>query len=435
MKAIGLSLSMAVSAALLSACSSIGNSNNQTMLAPSDYTLEKVVFFSRHGIRAPLIGYGSALAEATPQTWPTWTTEGGHLTPKGVQLEGIFAEYLGHWLDVAGLIKQGECRPEAVLVYTNSLPRTIATGEQFAQKAFADCGIDVRHLEAVGKMDNTFNPIVRSTVDAAFEEQLRRSIDESLGAEGFAGLNRRLANSYAALEKVLNYQNSIACKEKNSCQIAAIENTLSFEQGKEPKTTGALRNGTGAADSFVLQYYEGFPLEQVAWGKIDNEEAWKSITAIKDLYNDVLFGSPLMAKEAATPLLSFIQNAFSDEGYAHPLIEQARQAKVVMLVGHDSNVGSLLPLLKTKPYHLPNQYEHTPSGGKIAFQQWRDPQGKQWIKIEYFYQSTEQLRQAQALSDSNPPQRVTLEIANCPVNTQGFCALEDFKQAMRKALQ
>lgn len=424
---------MAISAALLSACSSV--SINQTTLAPSDYELEKVVFFSRHGIRAPLIGYGSALAEATPQTWPTWTTEGGHLTPKGAQLEALFGTYLGQWLDAAGLIKQGQCPTEEVLVYTNSLPRTIATGEQFAKQAFAGCEVKVHHLEAVGKMDNTFNPIVRSKVDAEFEAKLRRSIDESLGEGGFAGLNERLANAYADLEKVLDYSNSVACKEKKSCQIAALDNTLSFEQGKEPKTTGALRNGTGAADSFVLQYYEGFPVEQVAWGKIADEKAWQSITKIKDLYNDVLFGSPVMAKEAATPLLLFIQNSFKDEGYQHPLIEQARKAKVVMLVGHDSNVGSLLPLLKTKAYHLPKQYEHTPTGGKIAFQQWRDKQGKQWIKIEYLYQSTEQLRQAEALSAKNPPQRVTLEIADCPINAQGFCALSDFEQAVKKALQ
>jgi len=37
-------------------------------LAPEGYTLEKVTILSRHGIRAPLVGYGSA-----PSGGDTWT--------------------------------------------------------------------------------------------------------------------------------------------------------------------------------------------------------------------------------------------------------------------------------------------------------------------------------------------------------------------------
>lgn len=417
------------------ACASLSASATAPQQTGADYQLEKVVFFSRHGIRAPLIGYGSALAEATPQTWPTWTTEGGHLTKKGEQLEALFANYLGDWLRSTGLITTENCQPDSILVYTNSLQRTIATGQEFAKNAFPNCGTEARHLEELGKMDNTFNPIIRSEVTPEFEKQLRHSIQEVLGENGFENLNKRLSENYAELEKILDYSNSVACKEKNNCAFNALENTLTFEKGKEPKTTGALRNGTGAADSFVLQYYEGFPENEVAWGKINNEEIWKKVTAIKDLYNDVLFGSPIMAKEAATPLLLFIQNSFNDEGYQHSLIESARKAKAVLLVGHDSNVGSLLPLLKTKPYHLPKQYEHTPSGGKIAFQKWKDKEGKYWAKIEYIYQSTEQLRQAEKLDLNHPPQRVILELTDCPINENGFCPFEQFEEAVKSALK
>ncbi|MDO4435705.1 MAG: bifunctional glucose-1-phosphatase/inositol phosphatase [Cardiobacteriaceae bacterium] len=430
MKKIKLLIALTLASATTQATES-----SEQAFAPKDYHLEKVVMFSRHGIRAPLVGYGSALAEATPQTWPTWQTEGGHLTPKGTQLEALFAVYLGEWLEATGLIKKDQCQTDQFLIYTNSLPRTIATGQAFADKAFPDCGLKVRHQEEVGKMDDTFNPIVRREVTPEFEQQLRQSIDESLGGKGFAGLNERLADNYAELEKVLDYGQSVACQEKKSCDFRLLENTLSFEQGKEPKTTGALRNGTGAGDNFILQYYEGFPENEVAWGKITSEDSWKKITAIKDLYNDVLFGSPLMAKEAATPLLLFIQNAFHDAGYQHDLIVPARQAKVVLLVGHDSNVGSLLPLLKVKPYQLPKQYEHTPSGGKLVFQKWRDGQGKAWAKVEYVYQSTEQLRIAEALDLKNPPQKVVLELSDCPINEQGFCPFEQFEQAMKKALE
>lgn len=415
------------------ACASIAPTSAMNT-APEGYTLEKVVLFSRHGIRAPLIGYGSALAEATPHAWPEWQTEGGHLTPKGAELEKIFAAYFDQWFDAHGLIAAKDCPADKILIYTNSMPRTIESGTAFAEGAFAGCDVKVHHLEDIGKMDNTFNPIVRSPVDDAFIAKAQQSIDAMIGDGGFEALNARLADSYTALENVLDYPQSLACKEKKTCELDDIANSLVFEQGKEPKTAGALRNGTGAGDSFILQYYEGFPDNDIAWGKIADADAWKKIIHIKDTYNDVLFGSPVIAKEAATPLLTFIQNAFADHGYDHPLVQPARNAKAVLLVGHDSNVGSLLPLLKTAPYTLPGQYEKTPISGKIAFEQWRDKDGKPLMKIEYFYQTGEQLRNATALDANNPPQRVTLHIGGCPTDANGYCALEDFEKAVSAAL-
>lgn len=419
--------------ALAVACASIAPVSAGNAI-PEGYTLEKVVLFSRHGIRAPLIGYGSALAEATPQTWPEWKTEGGHLTPKGAELEKLFAAYFDQWFDQHGLVAAKDCPADKVLIYTNSMPRTIESGAAFADSAFAGCDVKINHLEEVGKMDNTFNPIVRSAVDDAFVAKAKKSIDDMLGDGGFDALNTRLADSYSELERVLDYPQSVACTEKKSCELDDLANSLVFEQGKEPKTAGALRNGTGAGDSFILQYYEGFPEQDVAWGKVMNEESWKKLIHIKDTYNDVLFGSPVIAKEAATPLLTFIQNAFSDQGYDHPLVQNARDAKVVLLVGHDSNVGSLLPLLKTAPYTLPGQYEKTPISGKVAFEQWRDKDGKRLMKIEYFYQTGEDLRNATVLDDKHPPQRVTLQIDGCPADDNGFCALDDFHKAVSAAL-
>lgn len=400
-----------------------------------DYTLKKVVIFSRHGIRAPLIGFGSALAEATPDSWPVWQTKGGHLTAKGARLEEVFARYFSRWFNQTGLLTANSCPQNEVLIYTNSLPRTIDTGKHFAKSAFPNCFTPVYHLEKVGVMDNTFNPIIRSKVDETFIKKATKSIDNSLGEGGFAQLNQRLADNFRTLEIVLNYAQSKTCQGKIVCDLIQQPNTLTFAQGKEAKTTGSLRNGTGAADSFILQYYEGFPTEQVAWGRIKNAEMWRQISAIKDTYNDVLFASPVIAKEAATPLLTFIQNSFFDLGYPHPLIKQAQQAKLVLLVGHDSNVGSLLSLLKVKKYHLPEQFERTPISGKIAFQLWQDKTGQDWIKIDYIYQSTEQLRSGKELNGDNLPHRVSLTMQDCPTNKEGLCKLDDFAQAMIKALQ
>ena len=420
--------------ALAAACAAAQAEN--TTLAPEGYTLEKVTILSRHGIRAPLVGYGSALAEATPHTWTPWKTEGGHLTPRGGELETRLAHYMDEWFDAVGLIKKDSCpTTDQLLVYANSLPRTIDTGKNFVKGAFPDCDITVHNLEEVGKMDNTFNPIVRSPVDDAFVAKAEKSIDDMLGEGGFAKLNERLAKNYQILETVLDYDHSATCEKEKQCDLEKMPNSLTFAQNKEPGTKGPLRNGTGAADSFILQYYEGYPANEVAWGKIETPEQWQAIVDLKNIYTDVLFTAPVLAKEAASPLLAFIQNSFADHGYQHPLIKDAQKAKVTLLVGHDSNVASLLALLQTAPYQLPEQYEKTPISGKVLFEQWRDKDGKALLKIEYIYQTTQQLREDSELSLKKPPQHVTLKLEGCPTDANGFCPMDDFNRIADAALK
>ena len=420
--------------ALAAAC--VAAQAENTTLAPEGYTLEKVTILSRHGIRAPLVGYGSALAEATPHTWTPWKTEGGHLTPRGGELETRLAHYMDEWFDAVGLIKKDSCpTTDQLLVYANSLPRTIDTGKNFVKGAFPDCDITVHNLEEVGKMDNTFNPIVRSPVDDAFVAKAEKSIDDMLGEGGFAKLNERLAKNYQILETVLDYDHSATCEKEKQCDLEKMPNSLTFAQNKEPGTKGPLRNGTGAADSFILQYYEGYPANEVAWGKIETPEQWQAIVDLKNIYTDVLFTAPVLAKEAASPLLAFIQNSFADHGYQHPLIKDAQKARTVLLVGHDSNVASLLALLQTAPYQLPEQYEKTPISGKVLFEQWRDKDGKALLKIEYIYQTTPQLREDSELSLKNPPQHVVLKLEGCPTDANGFCPMDDFNRVADAALK
>lgn len=55
------------------------------------------------------------------------------------------------------------------------------------------------------------------------------------------------------------------------------------------------------------------------------------------------------------------------------------------------------------------------------------------MKIEYVYQSSEQLRNASVLSLESPAQRVTLELEGCPVDANGFCPVDKFNAVMNSA--
>jgi glucose-1-phosphatase len=182
-------------------------------------------------------------------------------------------------------------------------------------------------------------------------------------------------------------------------------------------------------DAFTLQYYEGFPLDQVAWGQIKTPEQWKELSAIKNGYQDALFTSPDVSREVAAPLVDYIRSQLVDQ-------DKANAPKITLMVGHDSNIASLLSALQVKPYELPDTYEKTPIGGQVVFERWHDAKNdKDLLKVEYVYQTADQLRNADVLSLKNPPKRVTLQLAGCETDANGYCSWDQFSQALNAALQ
>jgi glucose-1-phosphatase len=405
----------------LAVCSAL--STVPVWAADSDYQLEQVLMMSRHNLRAPLADNGSVLAQATKKAWPKWDVPGGQLTTKGGVLEVYMGRYTREWLAQQGLVKDGECpTPDDVYAYANSLQRTVATAQFFITGAFPGCDIAVSHQDEMGSMDPVFNPVITNDSED-FNKQALTAINSE-------GEKLALKPAFQRLEKIIDYKNSPACSGKKQCDLSSTnQNKFSADNGKEPNVSGPLKVGNSLVDAFTLQYYEGFPMEQVAWGQIKTPEQWKELAAIKNGYQDTLFTSPVVAREVAAPLVDYIRSMLVDQ-------DKATAPKVTLMVGHDSNIASLLTALDFKPYDLPGQNEQTPIGGMVQFQRWHDKKNdRELVKVEYVYQSVSQLRDAEPLSLDNPPKRVTLQMAGCPTDANGFCSWDQFTQVLNKSLQ
>ena len=272
----------------------------------------------------------------------------------------------------------------------------------------------------MGTMDPTFNPVITDD-SAAFSEQAVAAMEKELS-------KLQLTDSYQLLEKIVNYKDSPACKEKQQCSLVDGKNTFSAKYQQEPGVSGPLKVGNSLVDAFTLQYYEGFPMDQVSWGEIKSDQQWKVLSKLKNGYQDSLFTSPEVARNVAKPLVSYIDKALVTDRTSAP--------KITVLVGHDSNIASLLTALDFKPYQLHDQNERTPIGGKIVFQRWHDSKAnRDLMKIEYVYQSAEQLRNADALTLQAPAQRVTLELSGCPIDANGFCPMDKFDSVLNEAVK
>ncbi|GKX61483.1 bifunctional glucose-1-phosphatase/inositol phosphatase [Pragia fontium] len=396
--------------------------------ADSGYELKQVFMFSRHGLRAPLANSGSVLATSTPKTWPKWETKGGYLTPKGGVLENYFGHYVNAWMVKENLFSKDTCPVQGeTFIYANSLQRTVATAQYFTLGAFPGCDVKILHQAEIGIMDSTFNPIIRDGSEQ-FKQSALKAMNNEAGPKGLDGLNKQLKPAYDLLDKLTDYKNSSVCQNDKRCDLNSEPAEFTLVKNKEPGVTGPLRIGTSISDAFILQYYQGFPLQDVAWGGIKSDAEWNKLAEIKDRYGEVLFGSPIVAKNVAAPLIKYMNVIFNDNEVTKPV-------KFNMMVGHDSNVVSLLSVLKIKDYQLPGQFEKTPIGGKIVFERWKDKSNnKDLIKIEYLYQTKEQIRHAEPLSLEHPPQRVVLEMENCPIDANGFCSFDDFTKILKSAI-
>lgn len=386
---------------------------------PADnYELKQVVIVSRHGLRAPLTEGADALINATPYQWQKWDTNGGFLTAKGGALEVYMGHYFNDWFVQNKLVKENTCpTPEDYYIYSNIVPRTIATGQFFTTGAFPGCdNIKYNHLADLQGKDTLFFQEIKDNS----EEYVTNATNE---IQSYIK-SQDLTAAYAKLEEVINFKDSKDCKVDQHCDFSAAPNVVKLELGKEAEIDGPLHNAFFMVDAFMLQNYEGFPENQVAWGNIKSEADWRSLAKLRNAYIDAAYLQPMVVNNTIKPMLAHLNTLLPEQ-------QSTQQAKITVLVGHDTTVGPIIRALGFNDYTLPNQYEKTPIGGKIVFQRWHDNSTNQdLLKVEYVYQSNEQLRNLEKLTLDNPPQRVTLSLKDCKVDQNGFCSWSDFKKLM-----
>ncbi|CAH4036284.1 glucose-1-phosphatase-like [Pieris brassicae] len=369
----------------------------------NQYQLEKVIILSRHNLRTPL---SKDLDKITPLSWPKWKEEPGYLTEKGFVLEGYMGSFFKYWLNSNDLLLSGCPKKDEFYVYSNNMQRTLMSSKAFITKAFPGCEITIH--QSTKKYDPVFSPFIHNNTDnfrnIAIEEM--DSVLESL----------ILKSSYNFMENILDYQTSELCKIDKKCDMATEKNLINITVGRKPSVTGPIKLCNMAIDAFFMEYYGGLPIHDIAWGKLSDMTDWNQILPLTYGYHNVTFNTTHVAKDIAKPLLKYLYNLFIQN---YPT--------VTLLMGHDANINVLLNAMDFKPFILKNEFVPTPIGGKLVFQKWKDLNSKKFLlKINYVYQSIEQIRKGTVLSKNNPPMFQLLELKNCKANVDGFCDWDEF---------
>lgn len=109
--------------------------------------------------------------------------------------------------------------------------------------------------------------------------------------------------------------------------------------------------------------------------------------------------------------------------------------KFTFLVGHDSNLSSVLTALGVEEYELPNAIERkTPIGSKLVIEKFVGPDGKEYADLNLVYQSIDQLRNMELLSLENPPMVYPISLKGLKKNADGLYNLADLENRFEEAL-
>lgn len=402
---------------VLSGCSKGANNNYETSgnLSIEGYSLSQSVVLSRHNIRSPLSSPDSLLARLTPHQWFSWTSKPSELSIKGGLLEEEMGSYFKQLFSKEKLLDK--YNKDEIRIYSNAKQRTIETSKHFVKTLFDSEDVEVELHASYDQMDPVFNPQF-TFLNESYKEDVTKQINEL-----YADKIKNLKSNYDLLCDVLDFDESIAKSSGEFSNFNVDDTLFTFELNKEPALSGSLKIGCSVADALVLQYYEENNDVKAAFNHDLSFKDWQNISYIKDLYQDVLFSTPLISSIVANPLLKEIKSEINSKH------------KFAYLCGHDSNLGSVLTSLDVNEYVLPNSLEkNTPIGSKIVFNTYLDKNSEAYFGISMLYQTAAMLKDIAKLDLDVHPYIVPLTFKGLETNKDGLYKKSDFLRHLENSI-
>lgn len=392
----------------------------------ADYTLERVVLVSRHGVRAPTDS--PKLVEYTrSRTWPKWPVKDSLLTLRGKLLASRMGEYYAKEFAARGLLPaDGPPRTSDVYVWADLDQRTKETGAGLLAGIFAcqdscpDAGSEY------GDNDPLFHPVRGGTCEINAEAAKMAVLEEAGGS-----LQKALA---PYRDTVLELGRVLACcaprlcdPQRLDCSLDNLPSDITIKKG-EISLSGPIAVGSTASEVFLLEYAQGMP--RVAWDLAATPKQINALLALHDLQFRLMQRTPYIAKRQGSALTQQVLETLrqSAEDKFDAMRPVPSEAKLVIYVGHDTNLANVAGLLGIDWVFPSGLGDKTPPAGAMAFELLRDAAGQRFVRMIYYAQTLDQMRRATLLSRTDPPDRADIAISFCPKakDHDGACPWADF---------
>jgi 4-phytase/acid phosphatase len=392
--------------------------------------LKLVVVLSRHGVRSPTWTV-DRLNTYSSKPWPAWSVPPGYLTAHGFELMKIFGAYDRASLANVGLFPAQGCSAASdVYVWADTDQRTLESGKALAAGLFPGCEVPVHSLSE-GENDPLFHPPA-ADINSAEVDRVFAEFSTHVAAVQASQYNGLLVQMNRLLQ---GCEPDADCTSPKPPEVPLLEGKYGAARGKGDHLVtlqGPLAQASTFAEDFQLEYTEGMPPQSVAWGKVDEAHVIKFI-ALHSIYFDLMHSTPSLARMEASNMLNVIVRTLQQgvEGSAVAGAIGTPDNKLVLLVGHDTNIGPIAALLGLH-WNLDGRANDIAPGTELAFELWQTPQGTYRVKATITVQTLRQMHEAQALTPANPPARQVVTPPACGGKTS-TCSWDEFRSAAEAA--
>jgi 4-phytase/acid phosphatase len=373
---------------------------------------ERVVMLMRHGIRPPTSAT-PAPKGYTSDTWPSWSVDYGLLTERGAAGVKLLGAADRQYFDRAGLTKSG-C-PSITLIASGK-QRAIRTAQSWAEGFMPGCAASVTHP---GEKDP--DPIFHGFDDAPASFDGQRAYRESLAMAPKGGI---AAEARTFRPELTILARALGCKLP-ACPILTAPNKLTPSEHDRPDLEGPLDAGSTVSQTFLLEYLEGKPMKDVAWGRVTPAEITRMLRfhPLKFKYSN---RPAYIATRAAAPLANEVVKALTDPS----------GTPVTLLAGHDTNIadmGGFFQFHWTVPSY---PADDVPPGSAVGFELLKAANGTRYVRAFYRAQTMDQLRNQRNLTGSEGPYRQYMPIPGCGNSVAATaCRLDVFKAFVARRVQ
>ena len=376
--------------------------------ASSTLKLERVVMLMRHGVRPPTKPQVTP-AGTHPQPWPSWNAGYGELTGHGYDAIRLLGQWdRANWA-ARGLLGVSGC-PAAneVRVAASAKTRTQDTARALLEGIAPGCGIRVAYPAKADDVE--FHPFSSGAMMLDRGKALA-AVQALVPAGGMPAEVKAQAPLFALLNQAMG------CTPGASCDMSRMPAGIDNSDEERPKVGDPFGIASTASQTFLLEYLQGMPMKDVAWGHLTREQIGELLKfhALKFRYEG---RAPYVAARAASPLAARMLGA----------VEHG--PKLTVLVGHDTNIADLGGMLDLH-WQVPDYpRDDPPPGGAIGFEVLSDAAGKQFVRAFYRAQTMDQVRELQKLDAANAPSYQYLPIPGCAER----CPIADFEQIVSARL-
>lgn len=384
-----------------------------------------VAIISRHGVRAP--GWEAArLNEYSSEPWPKWGVPPDYLTPHGRAAIKRMGAYYRDWLVSQRLIHRAGCQDVSrVYIWADTDERTLETGRAFAVSLLPGCGLNIHSLPK-GKKDSLFSGTGTKDPRESIEA-LRNRLDPDS-----RNLLAKARPSLATLQDIL----SDGMPTKKQLPPLPAQITAS-RRGKKTELNGPFHIASSLTEDLLLEYTDGMRGKDLGWGRLTKQDL-NVVLELHAIYADLTRRTPYLARARGSNLLEHVLLSIeqAESGKKVPGALGAPEDRVLILVGHDTNLSNLSGMLGLS-WHLAGYVENaTPPGGALVFSLWRDALANRYfVRTQFIAQSLDQMRDAAPLTMSSPPVEQDLEIPGCDsLADDGGCSSSAFKATLQRAI-